>query len=70
MAITDSKLFEALGANSQMATFEALSIAAGTDLDDEEKLQKAVDNICDAKNCTAEIDWLNGMVRFDIATEV
>lgn len=52
------------GRSKVLVEFEALSLADGHELDDEERVQEAVDTICADKDWTAEIDWINRFVVF------
>lgn len=85
MALLDSNLVDALrnelnvgtaaSSGNVSFTFYALSVADGADLDDEEKIQTAVDTITETLeselgvDVTVSIDWLSGIVSFNVIYE-
>ena len=71
MALLDSNTVAGIAtkldhwSNSSVSVkFEALGIADGSDLDDEEKVEAAINTICDDKGWTAIINWIECTVEF------
>ena len=66
---------EDISSSNASCTFYALSIANGTDRDDEDKINDAVDAITAqletdlGVDLTVEIDWLNCIVSFRVVYE-